>query len=49
VQSALVPFTAEFDGAKHTMIGAYSTASFGRNLNFGVITMQDERTARVGW
>jgi len=45
VQSALFPFTAEFDGEKHKMIGAYSTASFGRNLNFGVITMQDERTA----
>lgn len=45
VQSALVPFTAEFEGEKHNMIGAYSTASFGRNLNFGVITMQDERTA----
>jgi HD-GYP domain-containing protein (c-di-GMP phosphodiesterase class II) len=45
VQSALVPFTAEYEGEKHNMIGAYSTASFGRNLNFGVITMQDERTA----
>lgn len=45
VQSALVPFTADFKGEKHNMIGAYSTASFGRNLNFGVITMQDERTA----
>jgi HD-GYP domain-containing protein (c-di-GMP phosphodiesterase class II) len=45
VQSALVPFTAEFNGEEHDMIGAYSTATFGRNLNFGVITMQDERTA----
>ena len=27
------------------MIGAYSTVSFGRGANFGVITMQDERTA----
>lgn len=45
VQSALVPFTAEYEGEKHNMIGAYSTASFGRNLNFGVIAMQDERTA----
>ena len=27
------------------MIGAYSTVSFGRGMNFGVMTMQDERTA----
>jgi len=45
VQSALVPFAAEFAGETHEMIGAYSTANFGPNLNFGVITMQDERTA----
>jgi HD-GYP domain len=45
VQSALVPFSAEHFGEKHDMIGAYSTVSFGRNLNFGVITMQDERKA----
>lgn len=45
VQSALVPFTAEYNGKSHDMIGAYSTVSFGKNLNFGVITMQDERTA----
>jgi len=45
VQSALVPFTAEHFGESHNMIGAYSTVSFGRNLNFGVITMQDERKA----
>ncbi|HYJ90203.1 MAG TPA: HAMP domain-containing protein, partial [Pyrinomonadaceae bacterium] len=45
VQSALVPFTAEYDSKKHDMIGAYSTTSFGPNANFGVITMQDERTA----
>ena len=30
VQSALVPFTAEYDGRPHSMIGAYSTVSFGR-------------------
>jgi HD-GYP domain-containing protein (c-di-GMP phosphodiesterase class II) len=45
VQSALVPFDAEHDGKTHTMIGAYSTVSFGRGANWGVITMQDERTA----
>jgi HD-GYP domain-containing protein (c-di-GMP phosphodiesterase class II) len=45
VQSALVPFTAEFEDEKYDMIGAYSTVSFGKNLNFGVITMQDEANA----
>jgi len=45
IQSALVPFTAEFEGEKHEMIGAYSTASFGDKLSFGVIAMQDENKA----
>lgn len=45
IQSALVPFTAEYDGQKHEMIGAYSTANFGDDVKFGVITMQDEATA----
>lgn len=45
IQSALVPFSAEYDGKKHEMIGAYSTVSFGKNMNFGVITMQDESKA----
>jgi len=45
VDSALVPFSAEYDSDNHNMIGAYSTVSFGRGINFGVITMQDERTA----
>ena len=45
VDSALFPFTADYDSTKHNMIGAYSTVSFGRGSNFGVITMQDERTA----
>ena len=45
VQSALVPFNAEYEGKKHAMIGAYSTTSLGPNANLGVITMQDERTA----
>jgi HD-GYP domain-containing protein (c-di-GMP phosphodiesterase class II) len=45
VQSALVPFTADFDGQPHNMIGAYSTVSFGKASTFGVFTMQDERNA----
>jgi HD-GYP domain-containing protein (c-di-GMP phosphodiesterase class II) len=45
VQSALVPFTAEFAGEKHEMIGAYSTVTLGPNVNFGVVTMQDESHA----
>ncbi|MEZ5425724.1 MAG: HD domain-containing protein [Pyrinomonadaceae bacterium] len=45
IQSALVPFTAEVDGEEHAMIGAYSTASFSPDVNFGVIVMQDEAKA----
>ncbi len=45
IQSGLVPFTAEFDGNKHDMIGAYSTVVLGNKLNLGVITMQDEARA----
>src|ERR1043166_8353909 len=45
VQSALVPFTAEFHGTKHEMIGAYSTVNLSKNTQFGVITMQDESKA----
>ena len=45
IQSALVPFTAEYGGEKHEMIGAYSTANFGDDLNFGVVAMQDESKA----
>ncbi|MGI8638742.1 MAG: HD domain-containing phosphohydrolase [Pyrinomonadaceae bacterium] len=45
IQSALVPFTAEYDGENHDMIGAYSTANFNGDLIFGVITMQDESKA----
>lgn len=45
IQSALVPFTAEFAGQKYEMIGAYSTANFNNELNFGVIAMQDENRA----
>ncbi len=45
IQSALVPFTAEYDGVQHEMIGAYSTANFHNELKFGVIAMQDENKA----
>ena len=45
IQSALVPFTADFEGAQHEMIGAYSTAGLGNDLVFGVIVMQDENKA----
>lgn len=45
IQSALVPFTAEFEGEQREMIGAYSTATFGKNFVFGVISMQDESKA----
>lgn len=45
IQSALVPFTTEFEGARHEMIGAYSTANFDKETVFGVIVMQDESTA----
>lgn len=45
IQSALVPFTAEFDDAKHEMIGAYSTVNFNEDVSFGVIAMQDENRA----
>ena len=45
IQSALVPFSAEFAGETHEMIGAYSTVGFSKTLKFGVITMQDEKRA----
>ena len=45
IQSGLVPFTAEYDGSSFDMIGAYSTARFGKDVYFGVIAMQDERKA----
>jgi HD-GYP domain-containing protein (c-di-GMP phosphodiesterase class II) len=45
IQSALVPFTAEFEGEQREMIGAYSTAGFGKEFVFGVIAMQDESKA----
>ena len=45
IQSGLVPFTADFEGASYDMIGAYSTVRFSNDVSFGVITMQDERKA----
>jgi HD-GYP domain-containing protein (c-di-GMP phosphodiesterase class II) len=45
IQSALVPFTAEYKDEKYEMIGAYSTASINNELNLGVIAMQDENKA----
>ncbi len=45
IQSALVPFTAEYENISYEMIGAYSTANFHNELKFGVIAMQDENKA----
>ncbi|HRH46261.1 MAG TPA: HD domain-containing protein [Pyrinomonadaceae bacterium] len=45
IQSAQVPFTAEYDNKKFEMIGAYSTAKFNKEMSFGVIAMQDESRA----
>lgn len=45
VQSALVPFTANFEDSNYEMIGAYSTAAVADGYFVGVITMQDESRA----
>ncbi len=45
VESALVPFSTEFEGRHFDMIGAYSTARITDGYNVGVITMQDEARA----
>ncbi|HSK70107.1 MAG TPA: HD domain-containing phosphohydrolase [Pyrinomonadaceae bacterium] len=45
IQSALAPFTTELGGEERQMIGAYSTANFGKDLKMGVIVMQDESKA----
>ncbi len=45
VQSALVPFSTEYDSKEHEMIGAYSTANLRNELKLGVIAMQDESRA----
>lgn len=45
VQSALVPFTANYNGNSHEMIGAYSTAQIADGTRLGVIIMQDEARA----
>ena len=45
IQSALVPFSANFNGKTSEMIGAYSTARLADGYNVGVIAMQDESRA----
>ena len=45
IESGLVPFTAEYNGGSHDMIGAYSTVAVTSSLKLGVITMQDEARA----
>jgi HD-GYP domain-containing protein (c-di-GMP phosphodiesterase class II) len=45
IQSALVPFTATYNGKSTEMIGAYSTAHLADGYNVGVIAMQDESRA----
>jgi len=45
IQSALVPFSATFNGKSSAMIGAYSTARLADGYSVGVITMQDESKA----
>ena len=45
VRSALVPFTASYNGSDYPMIGAYSTATVTDGYNVGVIAMQDENRA----
>jgi HD-GYP domain-containing protein (c-di-GMP phosphodiesterase class II) len=45
VQSALVPFSTEYDGVNHEMIGAYSTVNLRNEIKLGVVAMQDESRA----
>ena len=45
VESALVPFTANYDSRQRSMIGAYSTATLAEGYPVGVIAMQDESRA----
>jgi HD-GYP domain-containing protein (c-di-GMP phosphodiesterase class II) len=45
IQSGLVPFTADYEGNSHEMIGAYSTVAIGPRSSLGVVTMQDEARA----
>jgi HD-GYP domain-containing protein (c-di-GMP phosphodiesterase class II) len=45
IQSALVPFTAEYKNESYEMLGAYSTANINNELNLGVIAIQDENKA----
>ena len=45
IQSALVPFSATYNGKTSEMIGAYSTAHLADGYDVGVIAMQDEKRA----
>ncbi len=45
IQSALVPFSATYDGKTSEMLGAYSTAHLAEGYDVGVIAMQDEGRA----
>ncbi|MFN2597227.1 MAG: HD domain-containing phosphohydrolase [Pyrinomonadaceae bacterium] len=45
VQSALAPFTAERDGQRIEMLGAYATAELDDDARLGVIAIQNERAA----
>ena len=45
IQSALLPFTVQYQGESKKMIGSYSTAVISSGLKFGVIVMQDEERA----
>jgi HD-GYP domain-containing protein (c-di-GMP phosphodiesterase class II) len=45
VQSALAPFTAERDGQRMEMLGAYATAELDDEARLGVIAIQNEQAA----
>ncbi len=45
VQSALAPFTAERDGRRVEMLGAYASAELDPGARLGVIAIQDEHAA----
>jgi HD-GYP domain-containing protein (c-di-GMP phosphodiesterase class II) len=45
VQSALAPFTAERDGQRIEMLGAYATAELDDDARLGVIAIQNEQAA----
>ncbi|MCA1643481.1 MAG: HD domain-containing protein [Acidobacteria bacterium] len=45
VQSALAPFTAEREGRRMEMLGAYATAELDDDARLGVIAIQNEQAA----